>query len=481
MPQALKMKSVRADRWSSAAALVALACAWPVAAQLQVPGQGGSPRPSLTPAAPATAPSPGPGPSSAATSGNRSSSRSADFIVAVVNQELVAASEVRLRVDRLREDLRRRNQAVPRESELRQQAVDMLIDERIVLSRAREVGQRVDDAELERAVASVAAQNQLTVEQLRERLTREGVEFSRFRNNVRDQMLIERVREREVQQRIRVTDGDVEDLLEQRRKENTQTTAYNIAQIVVRVSERATDTERAERQTRAEEALRRARAGENFASLVARFSDEAGSLEEAGRLGLRNVDRLPDVFVDAVKNLQVGQIAPQLIRTGAGFHVLRLAEKRENEAFVAGQTRVRHVLLRVSPQVPQEAAARRLAEFRRQITSGARSFEQVAREHSEDGSAPQGGDLGWTNPGSFVPEFEEAMNRLEPGALSEPVVSRFGVHLIQVVERRQIALDARQQRDIARNILREQKFDEAYAEWIREMRGRAYIEMRDPG
>jgi peptidyl-prolyl cis-trans isomerase SurA len=479
MPQALKMKSVRADRWSSAAALVALACAWPVAAQLQVPGQGGSPRPSLTPAAPATAPSPGP--SSAATSGNRSSSRSADFIVAVVNQELVAASEVRLRVDRLREDLRRRNQAVPRESELRQQAVDMLIDERIVLSRAREVGQRVDDAELERAVASVAAQNQLTVEQLRERLTREGVEFSRFRNNVRDQMLIERVREREVQQRIRVTDGDVEDLLEQRRKENTQTTAYNIAQIVVRVSERATDTERAERQTRAEEALRRARAGENFASLVARFSDEAGSLEEAGRLGLRTVDRLPDVFVDAVKNLQVGQIAPQLIRTGAGFHVLRLAEKRENEAFVAGQTRVRHVLLRVSPQVPQEAAARRLAEFRRQITSGARSFEQVAREHSEDGSAPQGGDLGWTNPGSFVPEFEEAMNRLEPGALSEPVVSRFGVHLIQVVERRQIALDARQQRDIARNILREQKFDEAYAEWIREMRGRAYIEMRDPG
>jgi peptidyl-prolyl cis-trans isomerase SurA len=479
MPQALKMKSVRADRWSSAAALVALACAWPVAAQLQVPGQGGSPRPSLTPAAPATAPSPGP--SSAATSGNRSSSRSADFIVAVVNQELVAASEVRLRVDRLREDLRRRNQAVPRESELRQQAVDMLIDERIVLSRAREVGQRVDDAELERAVASVAAQNQLTVEQLRERLTREGVEFSRFRNNVRDQMLIERVREREVQQRIRVTDGDVEDLLEQRRKENTQTTAYNIAQIVVRVSERATDTERAERQTRAEDALRRARAGENFASLVARFSDEAGSLEEAGRLGLRTVDRLPDVFVDAVKNLQVGQIAPQLIRTGAGFHVLRLAEKRENEAFVAGQTRVRHVLLRVSPQVPQEAAARRLAEFRRQITSGARSFEQVAREHSEDGSAPQGGDLGWTNPGSFVPEFEEAMNRLEPGALSEPVVSRFGVHLIQVVERRQIALDARQQRDIARNILREQKFDEAYAEWIREMRGRAYIEMRDPG
>jgi peptidyl-prolyl cis-trans isomerase SurA len=160
--------------------------------------------------------------------------------------------------------------------------------------------------------------------------------------------------------------------------------------------------------------------------------------------------------------------------------VLRLAEKRETEAFIAPQTRARHVLLRVSSQVTAEAAARRLNEFRRQIVAGTRTFEQVAREHSEDGSAPQGGDLGWTTPGSFVPEFEEVMNRLEPGALSDPVASRFGVHLIQVVERRQVALDARQQREIARNILREQKFDEAYAEWIRELRGRAYIELREP-
>lgn len=406
---------------------------------------------------------------------------SAEYIVAVVNQELVTASEVRQRVVRLREELRRTNRPVPGEAALRTQAVDSLIEERLILSRAREVGQRIDDAELERAVASVAAQNQLTVDQLRQRLTREGVDFARFRTNVREQLLMERVREREVQQRIRVTDGDIESLLEQRRRENAQSTAFNIAQILVRVPESATAAEVAQRRARAEEALRRARAGEPFAGLVAQFSDEPSTLEAGGRIGLRTVDRLPDAFVEAVRGLQVGQTAPQLIRTGAGFHVLRLAERRENEAFTTQQTRARHILLRVSQQLTQETAVRRLQELRRQIVAGRTSFEQAAQQQSEDASAPQGGDLGWAMPGSFVPEFEDAMNRLEPGTVSEPVVSRFGVHLIQVVERRGVVLEPRQQREIARNILREQKFDEAYTEWVRELRGRAYIELREGG
>lgn len=410
----------------------------------------------------------------------QASDRNAEYIVAVVNQELVTASEVRQRMQRVAEDLRRSGQAVPAEATLREAAVQSLIDERAVLSRAREVGQRVDEAELDRAVLSIATQNQVTVEQMRERMEREGVDFARFRGNVRDQMLIERVREREVQQRIRVTDGDIEDLLDKRRRETAQATAYNVAQIVVRVPEGASEAVVAERRARAEEALRRARSGEPFATLVARFSDDPSSLENGGRIGLRTADRLPDIFLEAVRNLQVGQTAPALIRSGAGFHVLRLAERQESEAFTTQQTRARHVLLRVSPQLTQETATRRLADLRRQIVAGTRSFEQAAREFSEDGSAPQGGDLGWTNPGSFVPEFEEAMNRLSTGEISAPVVSRFGVHLIQVIERRQTVLDARQQREIARNLLREQKFDEAYSEWIRELRGRAYIELREP-
>jgi peptidyl-prolyl cis-trans isomerase SurA len=195
---------------------------------------------------------------------------------------------------------------------------------------------------------------------------------------------------------------------------------------------------------------------------------------------MRPADRLPDVFVEAVRPLKAGEVAPGLLRSGAGFHILKLLERSEAGALSITQTRARHILLRPSPQLSQEAAGRRLVEFKRQIGSGARSFEQLARDNSEDGSAPQGGDLGWVSPGSFVPEFEEAMSALPIGGISDPVVSRFGLHLIQVVERRKVALDAKQQREQARAALREQKFEEAYAEWVRDLRARAYVEMREP-
>jgi peptidyl-prolyl cis-trans isomerase SurA len=405
--------------------------------------------------------------------------RPGDYIVAVVNQDLVTASEVQGRLARIRDDARRANRTLPPDDRLRQQIVDALIDERVQLSYARDGGTRVDEGEIDRAVASVAAQNQLSLEQLRAQLAREGLEFARFRANVRDQLMLERVREREVAARIRITDGEVEDWLDARRRETASAAAYNVAQILVRVPEGATDAQVEERRARAEQALARSRAGEPFAVLVRELSDDTATREDGGRLGLRPADRLPDAFLGAVRGLQVGQTAPAVVRTGAGFHVLRLAEKRENSAFTVPQTRVRHILLRPSAQAPQEAAVRRLADLRRQIQGG-RAFEQVAREHSEDGSAAQGGDLGWATPGNFVPEFEQAMARLEPGAVSEPVVSRFGVHLIQVLERREIALDARQQRELARNVLREQKFEGAYLEWIRELRARSYVEMREP-
>jgi peptidyl-prolyl cis-trans isomerase SurA len=198
-------------------------------------------------------------------------------------------------------------------------------------------------------------------------------------------------------------------------------------------------------------------------------------------IGTRPADRLPDVFVAQVRNLKPGEIAPTLLRTGAGFHALKLVERHEGgAAFSVTQTHARHILLRTSAQLSQDSAMRRLAEFKRQIAAGTKSFEQLARENSEDGSATQGGDLGWAFPGQFVPEFEETMNALPIGGVSEPIVSRFGVHLIQVVERRQVALDTKQQREQARNVLREQKFEPAYLDWLRELRARAYIEMREP-
>ena len=408
-----------------------------------------------------------------------STPRTADYIVAIVNQELVTAGELEQRLAQVRENARRSGAQLPPEDELRRGVLDALIDERVLITNARDSGQRVDDAELERAMANVAAQNQLTPDQLRERLRREGVDYARFRKNVRDQLLVERTREREVQARIRVTDTDVENWIEQQRSTAGSATEYNIAQVLVTVPENAPASVVDERRARAEGALARIRKGEAFEA-VAREVSEDTNRAKGGEIGARPANRLPDIFVEVVRPLKPGEVSPSLLRSSAGFHVLKLLSRSEVGAFTVTQTRARHVLLRPSAQLSREAAVRRLQEFKRQIAAGTRSFEQIARENSEDGSAAQGGDLGWASPGNFVPEFEEAMNKLAPSGVSDPVVSRFGVHLIQVMERRQVTLDAKQQREQARNALREQKFEEAYQEWVRDLRARAYIEMREP-
>ncbi|GAB4568119.1 MAG: peptidylprolyl isomerase [Rhizobacter sp.] len=408
-----------------------------------------------------------------------SAPRTADYIVAIVNQELVTNGELQLRLNQVRENARRANAQLPPADVLRQQVLDALIDERVQITHARESGQRLDDAEVERAVTNVAAQNQLTPTQLRERLRREGVDYLRFRNNVRDQLLLERTREREVQARIRITDTEIENWLDKQRAEAGAATEYNIAQVLVTVPEGASESVVAERRARADAAMARLRRGEAF-DVVAREVSEDTNRAKGGEIGSRPANRLPDIFVDAVRPLKAGEVSPTLLRSGAGFHILKLVERSEAGALTINQTRARHILLRPSAQLSQQAAAARLVEFKRQIASGARSFDQLARDNSEDGSAAQGGDLGWVSPGNFVPEFEEAMNALAINGLSEPVVSRFGVHLIQVIERRKMALDAKQQREQARAALREQKFEEAYAEWVRELRARAYVEMREP-
>jgi len=402
-----------------------------------------------------------------------------DYIVAVVNQELVTASEVQQRLARVRDEAARNKATLPPLPALRKQVLDTLIDERVLVTNARETGARVDDPEIDRAVANVATQNQMTQAQLRERLRQEGIPFAKFRDNIRDQIMVERVREREVVSRIKITDAEIDDLIEKRRAAVGASAQLNVAQILVTVPDGAAQGVVAERRGRAEAALKRVRAGEDFAA-VAREVSEDSNRSQGGEIGLRPLDRLPDLFVRAVQNLKPGEIAPEPIRSGAGFHILKLIDRRESGAFTVDQSRVRHILLRPSAELSAEAAARRLLQFKRDILSRARTFEQLARENSEDGSAAQGGDLGWTAPGSFVPEFEEAMAALPVGGISDPVTTRFGLHLIQVIDRRQTTLDVRQLREQARNILREQKFEAAFAEWMRDLRGRAYIEYRDP-
>ncbi|MEO8080518.1 MAG: peptidylprolyl isomerase [Caldimonas sp.] len=406
-------------------------------------------------------------------------SQSADYIVAVVNQELVTNGEVQQRLARIRDDAARNKATLPPPAELRKQVLDQLINERVLVTNARESGARIDEVELDRAVANVATQNQLTLPQLRERLRSEGIAYAKFRDNVRDQLLVERVREREVVSRIKISDAEIDELLDRRRAEMSNKAEYDIAQILISVPDGASVVEVVERRNRALAALQRVRAGADFAT-VAREVSEDGNRVRGGDIGMRAADRLPDIFVQAVQALKAGDIAPELIRSEAGFHVLKLVARKDPGAFSVQQTHVRHILLRPSNELSVAAAASRLLQFKREIESGAKTFEQVARANSEDGSAARGGDLGWASPGAFVPEFEEAINALPMGGLSDPIVTRFGVHLVQVVDRRTVTLDAKQQREQARNILRERKFEEAYAEWLRDLRGRAYVELREP-
>lgn len=402
-----------------------------------------------------------------------------DYIAVIVNTDIVAASEVVQRTERMREEARQRGQTVTNEL-LHKQAVDGLVDERVVVTYARENGPRVDEPELDRVVANVATQNKLTMPELRQRLAAEGIDFKRFRENLRDQMLSERVREREVQGRIRITDGDIDKYLEDRQAAMQGKAQLNIAQILVPVPEGSSVAVVAERKARADAALARIQAGEDFAKVAREVSEDANK-NRGGEIGLRAADKLPDVFVEAVKDLKAGEVRPAPLRSEAGFHVLKLVERQSGKASinVVVQTHARHILLRPSEQLSPEQATRRLVEFKRAIESGRATFEQLARANSEDGSAQEGGDLGWVSPGGFVPEFEQAMDSLALKGISDPVPSRFGIHLIQVMERRDVVLDMKQLREQARNALRERKYDDAYNDWMKEMRARAFIETRE--
>jgi peptidyl-prolyl cis-trans isomerase SurA len=402
--------------------------------------------------------------------------RTGDFIVAVVNRELVTNSEVQARMTQVEENARNSRAQLPAADELRRQVLDQLIDERAQLGYARESGVRVDEVEIDRAVAAVAAQNQLTPAQLRERMRSEGVDIGRFREALRDQITLDRIREREMQGRVKVSDNDIQNWLAEQRTKAGLSTEYNIAQILVAVPEGVSGAEAAKRRAIAISALQRLRAGEDFARLVRELSD--GSRDNGGQIGMRSAARLPDLFVEAVSPLRVGEVAPQVVRSGAGFHVLKLIERKDADLRIV-QQHARHILIKPGTRTSERAAITRLAGFKRDIEAGKARFDDLARRFSEDGSAANGGDLGWASPGQFVPEFERALDVLDKGDISEPLVSRFGVHLIQLLERREVKLDARQQREAARSALREQRQEEAMTEWAREVRSRAYVELRE--
>ena len=299
---------------------------------------------------------------------------------------------------------------------------------------------------------------------------------------MRNQLMISRLREREVDNRARISDTDVEQFIQSQQAGQPAAAPpidLNLAMILVAVPENASAKEVSDLQDKALQISKRAKAGENFATLAATLSQAADKGANGGEMGLRPANRYPTLFVDSTQSLGKGDIS-EPVRSGAGFHILKVLDKKQSElsSTLMVQTRARHILLRLSNELNESAARNRLLTYKQRIQAGS-DFADLARQFSQDGSAQTGGDLGWASPGQFVPEFEEVMARLRPGQISDPLVSRFGVHLIQVMERREVPLTVREQREMVRSQLREKKIDEMYAAWVEELRGRAYVELRD--
>ncbi|MFZ4624327.1 MAG: peptidylprolyl isomerase [Rhodoferax sp.] len=405
----------------------------------------------------------------------------ADFIVAVVNSEPVTNNQVRLEMARTLQQFAQQNRPQPDLQALAAEVLENLINRKAQLQFARDTGLRAEESAVDQAEQSIALQNQLDLAELRRRVVREGQTVKEFRAELADQILLQRLRERDVESRVRVSDLEVAQYQAQQQSvPEANAMQLNLAHILVAVPESATPAQVEALRSRAQRALERARSGADFAALVREFS-QASDVANGGQLGLRPASRYPELFVQATQQLGVGDVAA-LVRSPAGFHVLKVVEKLNTNAptMAVTQSRARHILLVPGPRLSELEARQKLADFKKRVLARQADFASLAREHSQDGSAARGGDLGWANPGMFVPEFEDAMNRLAPGEISDPVLSRFGVHLIALEERRKATLNPEQQREALRTMLREKKLGDAYRAWAQDIRGRAYVEIREP-
>jgi peptidyl-prolyl cis-trans isomerase SurA len=399
----------------------------------------------------------------------------ADRIVAVVNDEVITHHELRSRLDSALGQLQRQGTALPPREVLEKQMLERLVIDKVQLQFAREVGLRVDDAQLDQALQRIAANNHLTLAQFRVALEKDGIAFASFREEIRAEMTIARLREREVDSRIFISEGEIDNYLAGEAGQ-AGGEEYQMAHILLRAPESASPEQIQQLRAKSDQIVERLRQGENFAQLAAAYSDAPDGLR-GGDLGWRSLNRLPTMFAEVAAKLQVGEVSP-VMRSSNGFHLVKLLGKRGGGALPAvQQTRARHILIKVN-EVVSEPEARHTVETLHERIKHGENFADLARLFSQDGSASKGGDLGWIYAGDTVPEFEGAMNKLAPGELSEPVKSPFGYHLIEVTERRVQDVSSDRQRTAARQVLRERKRDEAYQDWLRQMRDRAYVELR---
>ena len=399
----------------------------------------------------------------------------ADRIVAVIGDEVITSYDLRARLDEAVKQLKKQGTPLPPADVLERQLLERMIIDRIQLQFARETGLKVDDAQLDQAIGRIAAGNRMTLQQFRLALEKDGVNYARFREEIRDELLTVRLREREVDSKLVISDGEV-DLYLANQASAGGGEEVQLAHILLRAPESASPEQLQKLRLRGEQALKRAKAGENFAQLTASFSDAPDALQ-GGNLGWRPLERLPQIYAETAARMKPGDVS-DLLRSSAGFHIIKLLGKRGGSAPASiQQTHARHILIKVNEVVSETEARRKMENLRERLVNGG-DFAELARLYSQDGSAAKGGDLGWVGPGDTVPEFEAAMDALKVKEFSPVVQSPFGMHLIQVLERRQRDVSAERQRAAARQALRERKLDDAYQDWLRQIRDRAYVEVR---
>ncbi len=399
-----------------------------------------------------------------------------DRIVAVVNDEVITQNDLTERVNLVIRQLQRQGGQVPASDTLERQILERMINDLLQVQLAKETGVKVDDATLDRTIERIAQENNLSMADFRTALEHDGIRYPRFRDDIRNEMLIARLREREVEANVVVTDAEVDTELARQAREATNDAEYRLSHILVLVPQQATPEQIEQRRRRALAALSELRGGANFAQVAATYSDAPDALQ-GGTLGWRPAARLPTLFLEALQQMKPGDVS-DILRSPNGFHLVKLLEKRGKPA--AGgvqQPHVRHILIRAREGLSESEARERLRRLRERIVGGA-DFAEIARTQSEDASASKGGDLGWVAPGDTVPEFERVMNSLKDGEVSQPIQTPFGWHLVQVLGRRSEELSEDRKRAAARQAIRARKADEAYQDWLRQTRDRAFVENR---
>ena len=425
-----------------------------------------------------------------------------DGVVAVVNTGVVTRKEIDDRIASIQKQAPAGGKKLPEGDELRKQVLENLILEKIQIQEAEQTGLAVNEKELNKIIEDIATRNKLTFSEFRDTVTKSGMSFQRYRELLREDVLKARLREREVDSQIKISDAEIDNfIIEQMQRRGSEPTATGsgpeeiaVAQIFVPVEEGAGPSAQADARKRAETLLKEARGDADFMQLGAQANKENSRIKFQD-LGYRTQDRLPQIFVEAVRNLGPGQVAPSVVRSPAGFHVLKVMDRRAGgsgaraatsntnpadltpQNMIVTQTLARHILIRQRQGLQDADVERRLQGYRDQIRAKTADFESLAKKFSEDGSAPNGGLLGWMGPGELVPPFEIAMNRLQIGEVSDPVKTEFGWHLIQVLERRDAQLTVEKQREFARAAIRERKFEQAYQDWLRQLRDTATVKI----